>query len=172
MHGKTHEYAGRIVWDGNTGTGTDTYAGYSRRFRYLADGKPALRGSANPLFHGDADTHDPEDLLLAAIGGCHMLAYLALCARRGVRVVEYEDRVEGRLSLRPDGGGAFDDVLLRPHVVIAREADLDVATALHETAHASCFIANSCRVPIRHAPTVRVASPAEAGPHVSGGVRP
>ena len=46
-----------------------------------------LRGSADPGFLGDPDLHNPEDLLLIALSSCHMLTYLALCARQRLRVV-------------------------------------------------------------------------------------
>ena len=83
---RAHEHAARLIWDGNTGGGTAGYAGYSRRYRVLVPGKPVLQGTADPVFRGEADRHNPEDLFLAAISACHMLSYLALCARQGVRV--------------------------------------------------------------------------------------
>ena len=65
MTGKTHEYAATLVWDGNKGTGTTTYDGYGRQYRVQIEGKPELRGSADPMFRGDAGAHNPEDLFLA-----------------------------------------------------------------------------------------------------------
>lgn len=159
-----HEYAARLVWDGNNGTGTATYAGYGREYRVLMGGKPDLAGSADPMFRGDSGRHNPEDLFLAAISACHMLSYLALCARQGIRVVAYEDDVRGVMKLDERGGGKFEEVELHPAVTI--EASGDPATArelqeraleLHEKAHELCFIAASCSVPIRHEPTVRSA---------------
>ena len=150
-----HRYAARLIWDGNAGAGTSSYAAYGRGYRILVAGKPDLCGSAHPAFRGDAGYHDPEDLLLAAASACHMLAYLALCARAGVHVVAYEDRPEGILTLEPGGGGRFTDILLRPVVTVADPAHTDRAADLHHAAHRSCFIANSCSVPIRHHPLIR-----------------
>ena len=77
-------------------------------------------------FAGIRRIHNPEDHFLAAIAGCHMLSYLALCARRGVCVLSYEDSASGLLRLRPDGGGAFEHVTLLPTVVVADEAHVSI----------------------------------------------
>src|SRR5258706_10558564 len=95
--GKSHAYAARLIWEGNTGEGTAGYRTYSRAYRVLVPGKPDLPGSADPAFRGEADKHNPEDLFLAAISACHMLSYLALCATQGIRVVAYEDEARGRM---------------------------------------------------------------------------
>ncbi|MGZ8868580.1 MAG: OsmC family protein, partial [Thermoanaerobaculia bacterium] len=104
------------------------------------------------MFRGDPGRHDPEDLFLTAISSCHMLSYLALCARRGINVIAYEDDARGTLVLDGDGG-RFSEVTLRPKVTIS-SGDLDRAKELHHRAHEECFIANSCSVPIRCEATV------------------
>jgi organic hydroperoxide reductase OsmC/OhrA len=154
---KSHEYRSHLIWNGNRGDGTATYAGYGRDYAISIDGKPELHGSANAAFRGDPAVHDPEDLFLAAISSCHMLSYLALCARGGIQVVAYEDDAQGTLVLNASGGGRFEEVTLRPVVTIAA-GDPDVAQRLHEKAHELCFIASSCSVPIHHQATIRVAA--------------
>jgi organic hydroperoxide reductase OsmC/OhrA len=149
-----HEYSARLVWDGNKGTGTATYAGYGREYRFLLDGKPELEGSADPMFKGDPSRHNPEEHFLAAISACHMLSYLALCARSHIRVLAYEDDVRGTLKFDGRGGGKFEEVVLHPAVTIAEGDDAELAESLHEQAHELCFIAASCSVPIRHEPKV------------------
>jgi organic hydroperoxide reductase OsmC/OhrA len=153
-----HEYAARLIWDGNAGSGTSTYAGYGRQYRVLMDGKPAIEGTADPMFKGDASKYSPEDLFLAAISGCHMLSYLALCAREGVNVLAYEDDVRGTLKFDGRGGGKFEEVVLHPSVTIAEGDDAERAESLHDRAHELCFIAASCSVPIRHEPVVGYAT--------------
>src|SRR5690606_14624245 len=95
--GRTHDYHATIRWTGNLGTGTATYAAYGRDYRISVPGKPDLDGSADARFRGDATRHNPEDLLVAALSACHMLAYLALCARLGVKVTGYIDEASGTL---------------------------------------------------------------------------
>ena len=152
---KGHAYDARLFWEGNTGEGTAGYTTYGRQYRAEVDGKPDLSGSADPAFRGDAGRHNPEDLFLIAIAGCHMLSYLALCAKHGVRVVAYEDAVHGTLALDRTGGGRFTEVVLHPVVTVAAGSDRALAAKLHDTAHERCFIAASCSVPIRHEPVVR-----------------
>lgn len=143
-----HTYNAHLIWDGNLGDGTSSYARYGRDYHVDIAGKPELRGSADPMFRGTAERHNPEDLFLAAISTCHMLSYLALCARRRVRVLAYEDRAHAVLAVRADGSGTFDSVTLAPVVTIARNSDQATAMALHQAAHAECYVASSCRVPI------------------------
>ena len=149
-----HEYTARLAWTGNNGTGTANYSSYGRGYRVTIPGKADLLGSADAAFRGDPGIHNPEDHFLAAIAGCHMLSYLALCARRGVRVLSYEDNASGLLRLRPDGGGAFEQVTLAPTVVVADAAHVSLAVELHDRAAELCFIAGSCRTPIEHRPHV------------------
>jgi organic hydroperoxide reductase OsmC/OhrA len=156
-----HDYKARLVWDGNLGTGTSTYTGYGRKYRLMIDGKPDIIGSADPIFRGDADAYNPEDLFVAALSSCHLLSYLALCARSKINVVAYQDDASGTLLLRPDGGGSFESVTLRPIVTIASGSDEKRALELHETAHDLCFIAASVKVPVKHEPQIKVAQVAK-----------
>jgi organic hydroperoxide reductase OsmC/OhrA len=151
-----HHYRARVHWTGNTGEGTARYDAYSRDHRIHVDGKPSLAGSADPAFRGDAALHNPEDLFLASVAACHMLFYLALCARDGLRVFAYEDAAEGVLDANTNGHGRFREIHLRPRVTIATDADPAHAEALHRAAHARCFIANSCSVPVHCAPVVEL----------------
>jgi len=159
---KTHDYASRLTWNGNLGAGTSTYSGYGRDYTVAVDGKPDLRGSADAMFRGSAGLHNPEDLFVASISSCHMLSYLALCARQGVSVVAYEDAATGTLSLDADWNGRFEQVTLSPVVTIAEGGDEALALSLHDDAHRTCFIALSCSVPIHHSATVRFALPGDS----------
>jgi organic hydroperoxide reductase OsmC/OhrA len=152
--GARHEYTARIIWTGNLGEGTSAYTAYGREYLVAVPGKPELAGSADPSFRGAADRHNPEDLFLAALSACHMLFYLSLCARKGVRVLAYEDAAEGIMVVNPGGGGRFEEVTLRPTVVIAHDGDIETAKQLHHNAHELCFIANSCNVPIKIEPVI------------------
>lgn len=156
MSKPVYAYAARVVWEGNLGEGTSSYARYGRNYRVIVAEKPDLNGSADAAFRGERDKHNPEELFLSSISACHMLFYLALCARQGVRVVAYEDEATGTMALDPDGGGRFAAITLHPTVTIARAQDQATAVALHAEAHRRCFIANSCAGPIRQVATVHV----------------
>jgi organic hydroperoxide reductase OsmC/OhrA len=151
-----HPYKTLLIWDGNLGDGTSTYAGYGRQHHVSIDGKADLQLTADPKFRGDAARHNPEDLLLAAVSSCHMLSYLALCARASINVLDYRDEATGELVLDMKGGGRFESIHLHPIVTIADASQRERALELHEKAHELCFIANSCSVPIHHHAEVRV----------------
>jgi organic hydroperoxide reductase OsmC/OhrA len=154
MSDEPHRYTARLTWDGNRGVGTTSYTTYGRDYHVAIEGKPDLAGSADPTFRGDPALHNPEDLFLIAISSCHLLTYLALCAKHRVNVIAYTDHATGTMELDRRGGGRFTEVVLHPTVTLAPGADRHRAASLHEEAHALCFIANSCSVPIRHEATI------------------
>ena len=158
-----HHYSAALTWNGNRGDGTSRYEDYGRGFTVSVDGKCTLQGSADPAFRGDASLLNPEDLLLIAISSCHMLSYLALCARNRISVLAYDDDATARMELSADGGGRFTSATLHPRVIVQDAAHLDKALDLHERAHALCFIANSCNFPIVHDATVTAAGNADVG---------
>lgn len=154
-----HRYRVAVEWTGNRGEGTRSYRGYGRDHVVRVQGKPDIAASSDVAFRGDADRHNPEDLLVAALSSCHMLAYLHLAAMAGVVVTAYGDQAEGRMTTEGNGG-RFDEVVLRPQVAIDPGSDAERARALHEDAHHACFIASSVNFPVRCEPSVAV----EQGP--------
>lgn len=157
MNKGEHHYRAHLTWDGNRGDGTARYDAYGREHRISIAGKPDLFATADVAFRGEAAKHNPEDLFVSAIASCHMLSYLALCAKYGISVVAYEDAATATMQEDGKGGGRFVEVVLHPVVTIADAAHAERATTLHERAHELCFIAASCSVPIHHEGTVRVA---------------
>jgi organic hydroperoxide reductase OsmC/OhrA len=158
---KTHEYKSHLVWDGNLGEGTSSYGAYGRDYTVTIRGKPDLRGSADPMFRGNPELHNPEDLFLAAISGCHMLTYLALCARNGISVLSYEDAATGIVTFDGHGGGKFTEVTLNPVVRIDDASKESVAMTLHHRAHELCYIAQSTSAPIKHVATIEIVPPGD-----------
>ncbi len=157
----THRYETKVRWTGNTGSGTSDYRGYRRDHEIHGDGKPAILGSSDPAFRGDAGRWNPEELLVAALAQCHMLWYLHLCAAAGVVVTDYSDTPFGTMTMDATGGGGhFTDVVLRPAVTAADPSMADKALALHDEINAFCFIARSVNFSVRHEPTVRAVADA------------
>ena len=144
---RTHDYQATVIWTGNRGVGTADYKAYDRTHRIEIEGKPALSGSADPMFLGDSDRWNPEDSLVGAISACHMLWFLHLASDAGWVVESYRDEATATMEMNPDGSGQFSGALLRPQVTISKgdPAQLD---ALHHAAHAKCFIARSLNFPI------------------------
>jgi organic hydroperoxide reductase OsmC/OhrA len=158
MAGK-HAYATGLTWTGNTGEGTATYRSYRRTCEVTAEGKPAIAGSSDPHFRGDADRWNPEELLVAALSQCHLLAFLHAAAVSGVVVLDYTDAATGVLTTE-GSGGRMTEVVLHPVVTVATPEMAAACAELHDRAHADCFIANSVNFPVTHEATVRVADPA------------
>jgi organic hydroperoxide reductase OsmC/OhrA len=153
MTDREHSYRVRVQWTGNRGVGTRGYREYGRGHTIVAAGKPAIAGSSDPAFRGDADRWNPEELLVASASACHQLWYLHLCADAGVVVMEYVDEAVGTMREGPPRG-AFTGIVLRPRVAIAAGGDLALARRLHETAHERCYTANSVNFPITCEPEV------------------
>ena len=153
---RRHTYETRSVWTGDRGQGTADYRGYDRTHETTSPGRPAIASSSDPAFRGDDDRWNPELLLVAALSQCHMLSYLHQCAVNGVVVTAYEDTAEGVMVETPNGGGHFEDVVLRPVVTVAEHGMAERAQALHHDASAICFIASSVNFPVRHEPRIVV----------------
>jgi organic hydroperoxide reductase OsmC/OhrA len=152
-----HHFASTTIWSGARFGPTETYAGYSREFRTEIMGKGAIEGSAAGAFRGDESRVNPEDLLIAAVSSCHLLSYLAECARSGILVVGYVDETTATMAWK-DGKMRITEVTLRPKVSIAAGGDLELAEALHEKAHDVCFIASSVNFPIACYPEIEFSS--------------
>ena len=149
----SHQYTIQLLWTGAEHGPTVSYERYSREYEYRAAGKPRVRGSADPHFRGDPSLYNPEELLVAALSSCHLLSYLAECARDGISVLTYEDDACGVMAVK-DRRLRFTEVVLHPRVVIAPGNDLARARELHHVAHDLCFIANSVDFDVRNEPSV------------------
>jgi organic hydroperoxide reductase OsmC/OhrA len=149
MSTREHHYRLNLEWTGFAQGPTTSYQAYSREYLVQIDGKPPLKGSADPTFRGDPALHNPEDLLVAALASCHMLSFLSEATRAGVVVVRYRDEAEGLMTFEA-GGFQFSRVTLHPRVVVAAGTDTEVVARLHHKAHESCFIARSVNFPVEH----------------------
>jgi organic hydroperoxide reductase OsmC/OhrA len=147
-----HQYKATIQWVGNTGSGTNDYKSYSRNHEIRIDGKRDLFCSSDPGFRGDKTRHNPEELLVASISGCHMLWYLHLCAVNGVVVVDYADDAVGEMEENKDGSGQFVQITLHPKVTVKDSTMIEKANMLHGQANEMCFIARSVKFPVHHKP--------------------
>jgi organic hydroperoxide reductase OsmC/OhrA len=138
-----------IYW---TRTSTDfTYDTYNRAHDVaFKDGAIVLPGSAAPAFKGDADRVDPEEAFVASLSSCHMLTFLAICARKRLVVDSYEDQAEGRLEKGTNGRLWMAHVTLRPRARFASGTSVDAATLaeIHHKSHEECFIANSVKTEV------------------------
>lgn len=100
------------------------------------------------------DFLDPEQAFVASISNCHMLSFLAIAAKRGVKISKYVDHAVGLLSKNEEGRIAITKVVLRPEITFDMQEipTTDEIQRLHEMTSRNCFIANSVRTKIEVQP--------------------
>jgi organic hydroperoxide reductase OsmC/OhrA len=161
-HARTLHYQVTNRWTGDLGTGTSGYRAYSRNHEIGGIGKAALiPGSSDPLFRGDPDRYNPEELLVGALSACHMLWVLHWCSDAGIVVREYTDHALGEMREHADGSGEFTKVTLRPRMVIDDGSRAGDVLAIHERVHEVCVLARSVNFEV-------VAEPEIAGATAQG----
>ena len=124
--------------------------GYSRDHEWAFDGGHRMTGSAAPDYLGSPHGVDPEEALVAALSSCHMLTLLAIAAKKGWVVDDYQDDAVGTLEKNGEGRLAVTRVALRPRIAFAagKAPDAEALVKLHESAHRNCFIANSVKTEV------------------------
>ena len=136
------EHHANIVW--KRGDKAFEYPVYSRSHLWRFQSGIEVRASAATQFLGTADRVDPEEAFVASISSCHMLTFLALCARKRITVESYEDNAVGYLEENSTGKLTIARVSLAPDIVFAGSPLAEeTIEKLHERAHSECFIANS-----------------------------
>lgn len=153
---REHHYSLTIKWTGNKGSGTSGYRDYARNHTVMVDQKEEIKCSSDPVFLGDKTKYSPEELMVAAVAGCHMLWYLHLCADSGIIVEDYLDHPVGTLIEYSDGSGHFTNITLQPVITVTDKSVIDKANELHKRANELCFIANSCNFIINHKPVYKL----------------
>lgn len=129
------------------------YPDYNREHEWRLGNGVVVRASAAPAFLGDGRSADPEEAFVAAVSSCHMLTFLAICARRRITVDAYTDAAVGFLEKNAQGRLAVTRVELRPRIDFAGPPpDAGLLERIHHRSHEECFIANSVRTEIRVLP--------------------
>jgi organic hydroperoxide reductase OsmC/OhrA len=141
----------RIHLDWTRGDAPFTYEGYSRNHDIRFKNGVAVTVSAAGAYRGDPGLPDPEDLLVAALSSCHMLSFLAICAKKRLTVESYRDDAAGFLE-NENGKYWMTRVVLRPDVRFAEPPDAETLVHLHHLAHEQCFIANSVKTDVKVEP--------------------
>jgi organic hydroperoxide reductase OsmC/OhrA len=144
----TEHHAG-LRWQRSSDT--FTYDSYNRAHDVtFKHGAIVVPSSAAPAYRGDADRVDPEEAFVSALASCHMLSFLAICARKRLTVDIYEDDAVGTLEKDSRNKHAITRVVLRPRIRFAEGTVVDDQTlsGLHHRAHEECFIANSVKTDV------------------------
>jgi len=151
------EHHASIRW---TRTSADfRYDTYNRAHDMMFNnGAIVVPASAAPAFKGDIDRVDPEEAFVAALASCHMLTFLAICARKRIVVDSYEDDAVGIMEKNANGKLWVSRVTLQPRITFAGGTSPSAAVLadIHHQSHEECFIANSVKTNV----SVKTHSPA------------
>lgn len=123
---------------------------YSRNHETRFPGGQRLQVSASVEFKGDPACVDPEQMVVSAVGSCHMLFFLAIAEQQGYLVESYRDQPVGTLGKSDRGGMEITRVVLSPAVSFGGDRLPDAAAIerMHAAAHRNCFIGKSLRAEV------------------------
>ncbi len=133
---------------------------YRRAHTWQFDGGAVVAGSSSPhvvpLPYSDAAAVDPEEAYVAALSSCHMLWFLDIACRAGLRVDRYTDAAVGTMAQDAQGRLVVAHVQLRPvtRFDAGHAPSAERLAELHHQAHAACFLANSVKTQIDCAPVL------------------
>jgi organic hydroperoxide reductase OsmC/OhrA len=135
-------HSATILWQ--RATEGFSYAEYNREHQWHFGSGSRWPASAAPQYLGNGRHTDPEEAFVAAVSSCHMLSFLAICARKRIVVDRYVDQAIGTLEKNTRGRLAISRVELAPVISFAGPPPAaDTLAGIHELAHRECFIANS-----------------------------
>ena len=143
-----HLYPLALTWTGNTMADP-----YSRDALASATGKVSIPVSSAAEYAGNGLRWNPEDLLGSALATCHMLTFLALCAKVRIEVTGYEDQAVSVLDTA-EKVTSVTEIHLKPTIRVASGTNLEKVAELFEKAHKYCFVANSIKSKVRMTPTI------------------
>lgn len=148
----SHTFEATLRWPADPAQPLPPDPAFSRNNVMAAAGKPDVAGSAPGVFGGDTSRYNPEELMLMSLSECHMLTYLAIAGKKRMAILAYTDRATGTLALGSSGKLQMTSCVLRPVVTVPKGTNMDDARAMHDKAHANCFMANSVNFPVTHEP--------------------
>ena len=139
-------FEGTLDWLGQPAGQAFDYDHFNRDTE-IRFGPALFEGSGTASFNGDESKGNPETLMMASLMQCHFLTFMAIASRSRVVITGYQDHASGLLGVR-DGKTRMLEVTLHPKVQLADPAQAPRLPAIHEKAHANCFMANSVNFPV------------------------
>lgn len=119
--------------------------GYSAEHTVTYNSTYEVTADAAPDWGGRPENTNPEQALAAALSSCHMMTFLALCAKAKWPVASYHDYAEAHLGKNSKGQMCVTQIDLNP--VVRFDTGFSVEDAqlaeMQHRAHRYCFVANS-----------------------------
>lgn len=117
------------------------------------EGLPDLPAAPPSDFGGPGDAWSPEHLLLAAIETCFVFTFRAVAKASRLAFRALDVTTEGVVD-REDGRLRFVQIVLRPRVTLAADADSLRALRVIEKSERACIVSASLAVPVRVEPKI------------------
>jgi len=114
---------------------------------------PNLASAPPPEFDGPGDAWSPEHLLLAAVATCFVFSLRAVARASRVDFTSVELAVEGTVDRR-DGQTRFDEIVLRPRLLLPAGTDSARALRVLDKAERACIVSASLATPVLVKPEI------------------
>ena len=93
---------------------------------------------------GEANVWSPEHYYLAAINGCLLTTFLAVAENFKLNFVDFQSTAVGKLEV-VDRKYMISEIILKPIITIADNADRQLAQKVIEKSERACLISNSVK---------------------------
>ncbi len=97
---------------------------------------------------------NPETLLVGAVEGRTLLAFMEQTRALGVEVLFYQSSAVARRVDGPDGLPHYTDLIVRPHVAVRSEQEAALARGIFEELPERCFPSSMLRLTPRIEPII------------------
>jgi len=136
------QYRAKIHWKNQDSQ--FNYDTFDRTHEITFPGGIHFAASSAPEYLGKKELANPEEMLAATLASCHMLTFLAVCAKSRLHVTSYEDTPVATLDKNAEGKLAVTHIQLSPKATFQGDVPSpEKLQELHAKAHRNCFIANS-----------------------------
>ncbi|WP_426730855.1 OsmC family protein [Myxococcus faecalis] len=138
------EYETRLYWQGDHGAVLT-----SDHAPPVPIGQPLVEPGAT-----EAGRWAPETLLVGAVEGRTLLAFLERAREADVSILFYQSCAVARLVASPGQAPHLTDLIVRPHVAVATDAEAEVVRRIFSELPAHCFPSSVIQISPRIEPVV------------------
>jgi len=125
---------------------------FETRLQWRSDSGALLSGDGAPPI--PVGQWNPETLLVAAVEGRTLLAFMEQARSLGVEVLFYQSSAMARCVEGQDGAPHYTDLIVRPHVAVRTEEDARRAQGIFEALPERCFPSSMLRLTPRIEPLI------------------
>ncbi len=133
---------------------------FETRLHWQSEGGALLSGDRAPTIPlggrpaGTQEQWNPETLLIGAVEGRTLLAFLEQARSLGVEVLFYQSSAVARRVDGPDGLPHYTDLIVRPHVAVRSEQEATLVRRIFDALPERCFPSSMLRLTPRIEPII------------------